>query len=120
MYRGKERPFPDVLDVRPIIEQDVTRASHRDQQADLMPIREHYMVAKSPILRPCASESRHGFSPWFLHRRFRWIGLTLLPILPVERSVLHGFRDVLRLNLFAPAQVGDGAGDLQDAVVRAS
>jgi len=74
------------------MEQDVTRVSHRDQLADL--IREHYIVAKSPILRPCASGSRRRFSSRFLYRRFRRIGLTLLPILPVERSVLRRFGDV--------------------------
>jgi hypothetical protein len=86
--------------------------SHRDQLADLMPIRGQYMVAKSPIRRPCASGSRHGFSSRFLYRRFRRIGLTLLPILPVERTVLHRLGDVFGLDLFAAAQVGDGAGNL--------
>jgi hypothetical protein len=83
--------------------------SHRDQLADLMPIRGQYMVAKSPILGPCASGSRHGFSSRFLHRRFRRIGLSSLPIPSVERPVLHGFGDAFGLDLVAPAQVGDGA-----------
>jgi hypothetical protein len=42
----------------------------------------------------------------------------LLPILPVGRPVLQGFGDVFGLNLFAAAQVGYGAGDFQDPILR--
>jgi len=49
---------------------------------------------------------------------FAWV-LVLLPVFPVERAVLHRLGDVFGLDLFASAQVGDGTGDLQDAVVSA-
>jgi hypothetical protein len=48
----------------------------------------------------------------------RFYGSASLPILPVERAVLHSLGDVFGLDLFAAAQIGDGAGYLQDAVVR--
>src|SRR5690348_5134566 len=41
------------------------------------------------------------------------------PQLAVEGAELDGLRDVVRGNLFAAAQVGDGAGNFQDAVVGA-
>jgi hypothetical protein len=42
-----------------------------------------------------------------------------LPILLVERPVLHRFGDVFGLDLLAPAEVGVGAADLQDAIMGA-
>jgi hypothetical protein len=45
--------------------------------------------------------------------------LASLPILPVQRAVLHRLGDVFGLNLFARAQVRNRSGHLQDAVVRA-
>ena len=41
------------------------------------------------------------------------------PQVAVERAVLDGFGDMFRLNAFRGGQVGDRAGDLQDAVVGA-
>ena len=41
----------------------------------------------------------------------------LAPVLPVERTVLDGFRHVVGGDIARARQVGDGAGDLQNAVV---
>ena len=43
----------------------------------------------------------------------------LSPVLPIQRAVLHGFGDVPGGDLLRALQVGDGAGDLQDAGVGA-
>ena len=57
------------------------------------------------IPKPRGTGLGQGLFLWCLRTR-------LLPVLPVERPVLHGFGNVLGLDLVAPAQVGDGAGDL--------
>ena len=44
--------------------------------------------------------------------------LTLLPIIPVERPVLHRLGDVLGLDLLAAGEARNGARDFQDPVVR--
>jgi len=41
------------------------------------------------------------------------------PQLAVEGAVLNGFGDVVAGDFFGAGQVGDGAGDFQDAVVGA-
>ena len=41
------------------------------------------------------------------------------PVIPVQTAILHGFREVLRRNRWRFVQVRDGAGDFQDAVMRA-
>src|SRR6185436_14350335 len=38
---------------------------------------------------------------------------------PIQRAVLHRFRDMPRLDALAPREVGDRARHLEDAVVRA-
>ena len=41
----------------------------------------------------------------------------LLPILAVEGAVLHGLGNVFHLDLLLAAEVGDGARNLQNAIV---
>ena len=41
------------------------------------------------------------------------------PVVPVQAAVLHGFGDVFGFDAIQAAEVGDGAGDFEDAVVRA-
>src|SRR5215470_3634604 len=41
------------------------------------------------------------------------------PVRPIQRPVLDGFRDVFALKVGIPFQIGNGAGDFQDAVVGA-
>ncbi len=43
--------------------------------------------------------------------------MLLCPIVAVERSVIYGFADVGCVDIFAAGKVGDGAGNLQYAVV---
>ena len=44
---------------------------------------------------------------------------SLLPVIPVEASILDGFREVLRADAVNLVQIRDGAaGDFQNAIVR--
>ena len=49
----------------------------------------------------------------------RIVGGWSAPIAPVEAAVLDGFGDVFGGNSSGAGEVGDGAGDLEDAVVGA-
>src|ERR1035437_3159215 len=76
-------------------------------------------ASESPFSRPCRSRFGHGLSSWRPHRRFRTAGRSSPPILPFERRGLHRVGDVFGLDVLAPAELGDGAGDFQDPVVGA-
>jgi hypothetical protein len=41
----------------------------------------------------------------------------LLPVIPVQAPVLHGFREVFRGHHFRAVKIGDSAGNLEDPVV---
>ena len=43
--------------------------------------------------------------------------VSLHPRLSIKASVAHGFGDVVALDMLLTGEVGDGAGDLDDALV---
>ena len=51
--------------------------------------------------------------------RERLVSAWLRPQIPVESAVLDGFADVLGEDRFGASEIGDGAGDFEDAVVGA-
>ena len=81
--------------------------------------------ARWSLLNPAVHSPKGG---WFALRNRKAITLVALqqrpltrPSLstPVQGPVLHGFGDVRGLDIFGGGEIGDGAGDLEHAVVGA-
>jgi len=56
-------------------------------------------------------------SPRFARVRVRAPGS--LPVIAIEAAILHCFGEVFRAEAFTRVEIGDGAGDAQNPVVRA-
>jgi hypothetical protein len=46
--------------------------------------------------------------------------LQLSPQIPIKRSILHGFGEMIDIDPFASGQVGDGSSDFENAVISPS